>query len=48
VPGAAAEIPCLEADALAEAAEELMQENEAALAVALLEEALVVLGAPGE
>jgi hypothetical protein len=44
----AAEVPCVETDALAEVAEELMQEDEAALAVALLEEALAVLGAPVE
>ncbi|MGQ0721197.1 MAG: hypothetical protein ACT4PE_06445 [Candidatus Eiseniibacteriota bacterium] len=42
------EVRCLEAEALAEVAEELLQEGEFAVAVVLLEEAVALLGAPAE
>lgn len=42
------DVRCLEAETLAEVAEELLQEGEAAVAVELLEEAVALLGAPGE
>jgi hypothetical protein len=47
-PEGGGEVRCLEAEALAEVAEELLQEGEAAVAVVLLEEAVALLGTPAE